>query len=91
MTKCDNGWYQGKCLVVIGDNHLWRSVTALYHDLLTGGHPGILKTCLMIAKDYWWPNLKDFITNYIKGCTICQSTKSKTTTPKPPLYPITTE
>ena len=91
MTRRDDGWYQGERLMVIEDNHLQRGIMALYHDSLTGGHPGILKTCLMIAKDYWWPNLKEFITNYIKGCAICQATKSKTTNPKPPLYPITTE
>ena len=31
------------------------------------------------------------VTDFVKGCATCQSTKPKTTQPKPPLYPITTE
>ena len=31
------------------------------------------------------------VADFIKGCATCQSTKSRTTQPKPPLYPITTE
>ena len=52
------------------------------------GHPGITKTTWLIGKDYWWPNMKDLITNYIKGCAICQSRKNNPTNPKPPLFPI---
>ena len=32
--------------------------------------------------------MKDTITNYIKGCTLCQSRKNHPTNPKPPLFPI---
>jgi hypothetical protein len=34
--------------------------------------------------------MKKFITQYVKGCTICQQTKSQTTKPRVPIYPITT-
>jgi Integrase zinc binding domain len=53
------------------------------------GHPGILKTYTMVKEDFWWPNQQDFITKYVQGCAICQSTKSGTTRPKVPLMPIT--
>jgi transposase InsO family protein len=32
--------------------------------------------------------MKDTITNYIKGCALCQSRKNNPTNPKPPLFPI---
>lgn len=32
--------------------------------------------------------MKHTITNYIKGCAICQSRKNNLTNPKPPLFPI---
>jgi Chromo (CHRromatin Organisation MOdifier) domain/Integrase zinc binding domain len=52
------------------------------------GHPGIMRTWSMIAKDYWWPTMRTFITKYVQGCATCQSTKSGTTKPKVPLVPI---
>ena len=32
--------------------------------------------------------MKETITNYVKGCAICQSCKNNPTNPKPPLFPI---
>jgi Integrase zinc binding domain len=73
------------------DNNLRRGVISLYHDHMIAEHPGILKTMQLVVKDYWWPRMRDFITNYVKGCTTCQSTKSRTTRPKVSPFPITME
>jgi len=35
--------------------------------------------------------MKNTVTNYVKGCAICQSHKNNPTNPKPPLFPITTD
>jgi Integrase zinc binding domain len=45
----------------------------------------------MVAEDYWWPTMKQFVQNYVKGCATCQLTKPNTHQPKPPLMPITVE
>jgi len=66
-------------------------VTSLFHNSPTASHPSVLKTCHLIAKDYWWPNMTNFVANYVKGCATCQSTKANTTRQKPPLLPITTQ
>ncbi len=73
------------------DNSLRRGVISLYHDSITAGHPGISKTLWSISRDYWWPGMKNTITNYVKGCTTCQSCKNNPTNPKPSLFPITTD
>jgi hypothetical protein len=91
MELRDNLWWNSDRLVVMEDHILRRGVTSLYHDFPTTGHPGALKTCLMIAKDFWWPKLGLFVQDYVKGCATCQATKATTNKPKPPLYPITTE
>jgi hypothetical protein len=80
-------WY-GDRLVVMDDLPLRRGVISLYHDSPTAGHPGISNTAWAIASDYWWPNLKQTVTEYIKGCHLCQSCKNNPTKPKPPLFPI---
>ena len=45
----------------------------------------------LLTEYYWWPGMRDTVTQYIKGCTQCQMTKSNMTPTKPPLYPITPE
>jgi len=82
-------WYHGNALVVMEDNNLRRGVTSLFHDQLTAGHPGISKTLQLISLYYWWPNMKTFITAYIRGCATCQITKVNTYPSHPPLSPIT--
>ena len=72
------------------DNALRKGVTSLYHDSTTTGHPGILKTCILLAKDFWWPKMGVFVQEYVKGCATCQVTKTAMTRPKPPLFPIAT-
>jgi hypothetical protein len=33
--------------------------------------------------------VKDFVTSYVKGCTVCQSSKTNMVQPKAPPFPIT--
>ena len=87
----DGSWWNGSHLVVVADDSLRKGVTSLYHDSPTAGHPGVLKTCLLIAKDYWWPHMKTFVTSFIQGCATCQATKANTSRPRVPHCPITTD
>jgi len=82
-------WYRGTALVVVADNDLRRGVTSLFHDHKTAGHAGITKTLQLIAPYYWWPRMKIFVTEYIKGCATCQMTKVNTHPAHPPIFPIT--
>jgi len=82
-------WYHGTALVVVADNDLRRGVTSLFHDHKTAGHAGISKTLQLIAPYYWWPGMKIFVTEYIKGCATCQMTKVNTCPAHPPIFPIT--
>ena len=75
----------------MADDSLRRGVIALYHDSPTAGHPGVLKTCFLLVKDYWWPHMKDYVSSFVCGCTTCQATKVITTHPHIPHYPITTD
>jgi len=82
-------WYHGTALVVVADNDLRRGVTSLFHDHETAGHAGISKTLQLITPYYWWPGMKIFVTEYIKGCATCQMTKVNTHPAHPPMFPIT--
>jgi len=82
-------WYHRTALVVVADNDLRRGVTSLFHNHKTAGHAGITKTLQLIAPYYWWPGMKIFVTEYIKGCATCQMTKVNTHPTHPPMFPIT--
>jgi hypothetical protein len=82
-------WWKGDALIVVGNDDLKRGVISLFHDHIAAGHPRIAKTMQNITQYYWWPGMRDHITQYIKGCTTCQMNKVNTNPMKPPLYPIT--
>jgi len=52
-----------------------RQLMTLIHDHPTAGHPGRDKT---IKKAQWthnWVGMRQWISNYVKGCTNCQQNK----------------
>jgi hypothetical protein len=81
-------WYHGTALVVVVNDELRRGVISLFHDHKASGHPRITKTLQLIAPYYWWPNMKTFVTEYIKGCATCQMSKINCNPAHPPLFPI---
>jgi hypothetical protein len=84
-------WFKDGRLVVVENNELRRGIMHAYHDTPIAGHAGAATTLFSISRDYWWPNMKHFITAYVKGCATCQANKANTRPNKPPLFPITPE
>ena len=62
----------------------------LYHDQPLAGHPGCDEMLQKLQEKYWWPNMKQWVADYIKGCAICQQNKILTYKAKVPLYQIPT-
>ncbi|KAF8676527.1 hypothetical protein AX14_004875 [Amanita brunnescens Koide BX004] len=54
---------------------------------MTAGHPGVAKTLELITREFWWPNMKKDVENYIKGCHICQTVKPDRRPKAAPLQP----
>jgi len=67
---------------------LHHKIVKQYHDSLTGGHPGHIKTLELIRRNYWWPGMTIFLKNYIMGCAVCQQIKVNTHPSSPGLIPI---
>jgi len=91
LSKAGDLWTKEGAFVVVGNNVLKRGVISLFHDSTTVGHPGISKTLATMKPYYWWPNMKNFVTEYIKGCATCQMSKINTQPTRPPLFPITSK
>jgi hypothetical protein len=63
----------------------------LTHDYPTTGHPERDKTIRKAKKLQQWNGMNEWITNYVKGCAVCQQNKILTHRKKTPLYRIMTE
>jgi len=54
----------------------------LYHDSTLGGHSGIQNTNDLIQEQYYYPNMSEKVTAYIRSCHDCQSRKKYHVTDK---------
>jgi len=59
-------FYQGKNYIP-RDYNLRKEIVEKYYDLISAGHPGEIETLNTIKKYYWWPGIRSFIKNYVKG------------------------
>ena len=67
-------FYKGKNYVP-KDQDLRRDILKMFHDHETARHPGELETYNAVRQQFWWPGLRTFVKNYVKGCGICQQFK----------------
>ena len=51
-------------------------------------HPGYQKTITMLRKEYFWPNMKSEVAEYIARCLDCQQVKTKHQHPAGLLQPL---
>ena len=89
LDDSGEGWTRQDQLAVRDIPELRCCLVAAHHDHTTAGHPGIQCTISLISQRYWWPGLREFVRNYVKGCATCQATKVGTTKLKVPLFLIT--
>jgi hypothetical protein len=78
LESNNHHWFKDGHLVVMENNKLRRGIMHTYYDTLTAGHAGVSTTLFSISRDYWWPNIKHFVTACIKGCATCQANKANT-------------
>jgi len=78
QINSNNYLWKDSALIVVENNDLRRGVLHHFHSSITARHPRIAKTIQLIQPFYWWPHMKDFVTNYVKGCATCQMNKINT-------------
>lgn len=88
LQKIGDLFWRNNHLVMVDNLPLRRGVIALYDNSPTAGHPGISNTAWAKTHDFWWPNVKQTVIDYIKGCMTCQSREKNPTKVKLPLFPI---
>ena len=89
LDQLEGQWFYHRWPMVPDDQELQQQVIFQFHDHLLAGHPGITNTTISTTREFWWPTMRKFIINYIRGCAVCQSMKPGTVRPKVPSFPIT--
>ena len=84
LTACKNGLQAA----IPPEDSLKKEILRIYHDSIAAGHPGRDQTYENVTKWYWWPGMRDWIAQYVKGCGPCQQNKILTHRTKVPLYRI---
>ena len=79
--------YKGR-VYVPADDSLRHTILERCHDYESASHPGFLKTCQLVATEFWWPGLASFVRHYVEGCALCQQNKVNTHPTVPPLFLI---
>ncbi|GAU35592.1 hypothetical protein TSUD_295280 [Trifolium subterraneum] len=59
-----------------------------FHDSPIGGHAGITRTLARISAQFFWPHMRQTISQYVKQCSICQQAKHTTSLPLGLLCPL---
>src|SRR5438132_3084476 len=63
-------------IYVPNDETIRRDLVNLHHDNPAAGHPGIWKTMELISRNYWWPSMKKFVSEYVETCDTCNRNKT---------------
>ena len=79
--------FQG-LVYVPNDDKVKRTILQLYHDSISAGHPGQANMLALIAQNYYWPRMLEFIRRYVEGCRVCQRVKPRRQRPHGPLQPL---
>ena len=78
--------YKGR-LYVPKDKQLRHDIVKAHHDSARAGHPGRWKTQELVTRNYWWPGVTRFISQYVKSCDPCNRAKIYPTAPPGRLKP----
>ena len=73
---------------IIVPSNLRITLLRKMHDDPLGGHLGIEKTLERISRNYWWPLMKNDISNYVLSCKTCGSCKVRRHKPYGLIIPL---
>lgn len=62
-----------------------RLILRLYHDSILAGHPSQVNTVALVARNYYWPCMSEYVKCYVEGCEMCQCIKPQWWHPHGPL------
>ncbi|KAH0604507.1 uncharacterized protein H6S33_006884 [Morchella sextelata] len=88
-TEDNNGrlLYRG-ALYVPDDNDLRLRLLKEHHGKPSTGHPGRAKTLGLLNREYYWPQMRKYVDQYIRNCNVCTRSKAPCNAPYGVLRPM---
>ena len=80
--------YFRKRLFVPDYENLRLEIVHRSHSSGPAGHPGRVKTLDLLQRTYWWPQMTQFVADFVKGCALCFRTKTPRSLPPGFLKPL---
>ncbi|GAU51812.1 hypothetical protein TSUD_416000 [Trifolium subterraneum] len=89
FTVANDGVIQfGNRICVPNDAELKRLILEEAHKSGFSIHPSSTKMYHDLKKNYWWPNMKTEIAEFVSRCIVCQQVKIEHQKPAGPLQPL---
>ncbi|GAU37353.1 hypothetical protein TSUD_395350 [Trifolium subterraneum] len=89
FTVADDGVIQfGSRVCLPNDAELKRLILEEAHKSGFSIHPGSTKMYHDLKKDYWWPDMKTEIVEFVSRCIVCQQVKIEHQKPAGPLQSL---
>ncbi|PNX96484.1 Ty3/gypsy retrotransposon protein [Trifolium pratense] len=75
-------------IVIPKNSELIKQVLYELHTSPIGGHAGMARTLARVKSQFYWPDMKTDIADYVQNCAICQKAKTTNTLPAGLLQPL---
>ena len=76
MRQVDGLWLKEGRVYVPADTELRLRILEAHHDRRTVGHLGQDKMLELIAREYIWPGMREFVNEYVRTCDTCRRNKT---------------
>ena len=73
--RCHDGLLFRNNQMYIPDVPSRLQVLQYCHDSPLAGHFGVQKTLELVTRNYWWPQLRQFVIDYVRSCDVCCRSK----------------
>jgi hypothetical protein len=92
MARCrvvaGKAYYNDRLIIDPDDTDLHLQLIYRAHASAPGGHPGRVKLLDLVNRTYWWPGITVAVRAYVKGCHLCDKTRTDRSAPKGFLKPL---
>ena len=86
FNKINDLWYfQGRIVI---PEPMREELLVAHHSSPSAGHFGWKRTEDLLARQFWWPGLRQQVQSYVAACPDCQRNKSSTKRPFGLLHPL---
>jgi hypothetical protein len=88
-SRSDTGFLMFADKIYVPDvSDLRLRVLKIKHDHPLSGHPGKHKTATLTLREFFWPKLRDTVSDYCKSCVFCSRNKTRRHKPYGILQPL---